>query len=339
MTTATPVNFSAWLKQGAVYGFKDQLQLFWGDAAQSKTPVGYPAIYTNDFFLSALAPWFQYSETAEVAAAPLEIKTPEPLSWQEPDYKHFARHFAKSMEAFHNEGLQKIVLATETRAPKLFAPDVFLKNVLRDVPANTHLYGQWNEREGFIGFTPEVLFKINGAELQTMALAGTAASNDAARELHSTKNKEEHQWVIEDIRQVLAPLGTVHVGTTEILSLATLSHLYTPIRSVLAQAPDVNAALHALHPTPALGAMPRTQVPRLQEWRAGYGTFGAPFVVATAADRATALVGIRQLAWDEDYYYIRCGCGVVKESRLEEEWQELLLKIQSVKQRFGWKNL
>ncbi len=336
MTTANPINFSAWIERGAVYGFKDHLHVFWGDAAQSNAPTGYPSIYSNDFFLNHSQPWTRYSHHAHVPPQILETSPPQNLQWEAPNYSQFVEHFELAQKGFRDGSLKKIVLATETRAPRTYAPHVFLKKALGEIPANTHLYGQWSEGAGFIGFTPEVLFQRKGKHVETMALAGTSALESASDVLSSAKNREEHQWVIDDIQDVLQTFGTVHVAPTTTLDLSTLSHLCTPITADLDSNLDVSALVRALHPTPALGASPRAQISRLNQWRKGYGFFGAPFGVAESADSFTALVGIRQLAWDEDYYYIRCGCGVVKGSDVEEEWQELLLKIRSVKERFGW---
>lgn len=336
MTTATSINYPEWLRQGAVYGFKEKLHLYWGDAAQSKTPLSYPAIYSNDFFLNNSAPWSHFAQTITTGSQPFEQAAPEALVWEAPDHAQFAAHFKESMRLFADGTLKKIVLATESRARKTQSPETLLRSAIGAIPPNTHLYGKWNSTSGFIGFTPEVLFEIEDRELKTMALAGTSSVADAIAVLHSKKNQEEHQWVIADIGEVLSPFGKVHVGSTEILELASLSHLMTPISVDLKSTINIHELISALHPTPALGTSPRSQISRLEEWRHGYDSFGAPFAVVSEANRAIGLVGIRQLAWDEEYYYIRCGCGVVKDSRLEEEWQELLLKIRSVKKLFGW---
>ena len=142
--------------------------------------------------------------------------------------------------------------------------------------------------------------------------------------------------MVDDLQTLLAPLGSIAVGDLQTLKLDTLAHLQTSLHLQCNKELSLPSWIHTLHPTPALGTAPRTQWMQLKELRQGYGPFGAPFVMATGATSATALVGIRQLAWDEKYYYIRSGCGVVQDSHVTDEWNELLLKIKSVKKRFGW---
>lgn len=335
MDTSWTSHLPQWTQQGAVYGAGESITLFWGNAAESKTPSSFPAIYSNDFFLTNDRPWSSYEHSATVSPKLLEREVPKSLLWESPSFETFSQHFSEAQSCFEKGPLKKIVLATETRARKTNSPQVFLKNSLGAVPPNTYLYGQWNQDRGFIGYTPEILFQIQGKIVDTMALAGTSATS-SQDVLNSPKNREEHQWVIDDIQKTLQPFGSVDIGKTEVLPLTTLSHLHTPLSLEMKNTPVITELITALHPTPALGASPRSELHVLQPWRHGYGSFGAPFAIATSAATATALVGIRQLAWDEEYYYIRCGCGVVKDSQLEEEWQELLLKIQSVKKRFGW---
>ncbi|MCC6137504.1 MAG: chorismate-binding protein [Bdellovibrionaceae bacterium] len=169
-----------------------------------------------------------------------------------------------------------------------------------------------------------------------MALAGTSGLDGIDSTLRSPKNLEEHALVVKDISAVLAQFGQIQTGEVQTLRLQSLAHLQTQISVQLQKPLALQELISNLHPTPALGVAPRHRLEDLREMREGYGSFGAPFVVAHSPSKYVGLVGIRQLAWDKEYYYIRCGCGVVKESREDDEWQELLLKIQSVKKLFGW---
>ena len=60
-----------------------------------------------------------------------------------------------------------------------------------------------------------------------------------------------------------------------------------------------------------------------------YG-FGAPFGVSMGRE-AFCVVAIRNVQFVKDKAYIGSGCGLVKGSRIESEWEELKKKRQSVK--------
>ena len=62
--------------------------------------------------------------------------------------------------------------------------------------------------------------------------------------------------------------------------------------------------------------------------------FGAPFGVVIDGE-FTSVVAIRNISWKEDAVFLPSGCGVIEESSLQNEWNELELKRQFVKKIFG----
>ncbi len=94
-----------------------------------------------------------------------------------------------------------------------------------------------------------------------------------------------------------------------------------------------------LHPTAALGVSPRT--PAGERWlrEADRGvkrrTYGAPFGVEREDGRALALVAIRNVQWHHDQVRIGAGAGLLPESRMERELDELRVKRDQVKSLFG----
>ncbi|MCC6137503.1 MAG: chorismate-binding protein [Bdellovibrionaceae bacterium] len=165
MTTAMAPNYTEWKSQGAVYGAGRELTLFWGKAAEFSVNDQYPAVFSNDFFLTNQAPWTQYQKVSHVSTLAEIAQVPQNLAWQTPDHVIFKKHFQRAQKKLHEGSITKIVLATETRAPKSIAPDIFLSNALGMIPQNTHVYGQWSQEQGFIGFTPEILFKTTDGKI------------------------------------------------------------------------------------------------------------------------------------------------------------------------------
>ena len=97
--------------------------------------------------------------------------------------------------------------------------------------------------------------------------------------------------------------------------------------------------IQQMHPTPALGPLPRTDetMNLLLDWRARLGcpeVFGAPFGLWRDGV-LTVVVAIRMIVWRGTKVLLPSGCGVIAESRLVNEWRELRLKRDAVKQVFG----
>lgn len=339
MSKLTSHDISQWLKQGAVCGQNTHIDLFWGQDTRSSIPVGYPSVFSSDFYLKENKPWHSYTHCKRVEASSIPRDSRQEdieLQWEPADKSLFEEQFLRVQELMRKGELQKIVLTTEIRAPKTQSPEVFLKRALGPIPEHRYVYGLWNEPSGFLGYTPEVLFEVEAPHtVKTMALAGTSAPHAVEHTLQTSKNQKEHEWVIQDITHQLKDLGIVSVGETQILDLKTLVHFLTPLSIKLLQKIDITSLISLFHPTAALGVFPRERWRDLKNWRSDYDAFGAPFVWAQGESHALGLVGIRQLAWDKEFYYIRSGCGVVIESSLEEEWSELQLKMNSVKKMMG----
>jgi len=140
--------------------------------------------------------------------------------------------------------------------------------------------------------------------------------------------------VARTIRARLQPLATAvdSAATPELLSLATVHHLRTPIRATLRAGVGVLDVAAALHPTPAVGGAPaaaahalRRRVEDLERgWYAGPIGWMAPNGdgVLTLALRSALLAG--------DRAYTFAGAGIVRGSDPEKEWQETELKLQTV---------
>jgi menaquinone-specific isochorismate synthase len=301
------------------------------------------------------------------------------LIWQGPSKTDFQEHFADLQRRFERGELQKAVPVIFEKAFGPFAHRVragALKNLLTQVQSpHLHLYGIWSAQEGMIGATPELLFELNlqKTDLKTIALAGTRLKVDplkseaqgSVRFLEDPKERKEHQWVVDGISASLNQLAQdrmitregdafLEVGETQVLELPTLWHLLTPIRlklrgsshgSVPRSADDTPQffmkIIHALHPTAALGAVPRPAGMhwlREQDQKFSRRRFGAPWGVVMPDGSIRCWVAIRNLQWDLEKLWFSAGCGVIAESRCEHEWAELQGKLHAVKKYFGWES-
>jgi menaquinone-specific isochorismate synthase len=175
-----------------------------------------------------------------------------------------------------------------------------------------------------------------------MALAGTRPIARAGELLHDAKELREHRLVVDDIVRRLAPFGNIEIEPLRVLELPTLAHLYTPIRFEETRGSELMSfaeMVRRLHPTAALGVSPRT--PAGERWlrEADRGVkrraYGAPFGVEREDGRALALVAIRNVQWHHEAVRVGAGAGLLPESRLEREFDELRVKRDQVKALFG----
>lgn len=223
------------------------------------------------------------------------------------------------------------------------------------------LYGRWDLNTGYIGLSPEDFVNVDGDNLRTMAVAGTKPLiSESAADVEATSDKlrsdakelAEHQHVVDDLESVLKTqsiVKTVVVGSTEVRRFRRLLHLLTPISaqlssSIISSSEAIWKLVEALHPTPALGTAPRDSslslLRRIESFQSvARKSFGAPFAVKMG-NRLESVVAIRQFHWevsDSDVIKIEVGsgCGIVKGSQLENEWQELSSKRSAVLQAFG----
>lgn len=274
------------------------------------------------------------------------------LPWGPPEEDRFRRAFTGLRDLIHQGILLKGVPASRIHVPIDPAEaEPLLSHLLRRVPllpATLMAYGLCRRdpatgtlAEFMIGATPEVLFDIHGPRrLTTMAVAGTRWSAIGPHALQSSaKDRDEHEFVVYDLLNRLAAWGDSSVSGTVVRPFGALEHLVTEISLDANADLDFESVARALHPTPALGVYPRSDAGRA--WLASIDPageryrFGAPFGISVPGDPSRCLVAIRSVQYHGGALSIWAGCGVVAQSRYEEEWQEVLDKIQTVRALWG----
>lgn len=302
-------------------------------------PTHETAFYLQDFALSDPTPWKIPSHTETLTQAELTARfhrAPRPdIQWDPIDAVPFSAVFQEIMTAIHGGLFEKtvpVVIETGTCAQ---SP---ARSIIAAMARQTHphcSYGWSNGSHGFAGATPELLISLDKLHLATMALAGTARHDD--RDVFAVDEKEirEHEYVAQTLVAKLTDLGTLHRQPRGILDLGPIVHFLTTIAVHLESPQHPEALIKRLHPTPALGPLPRTAetLAKLITWRQRLGCpphFGAPFGVHHQG-HFQAIVAIRGLWWQNHQVILPAGCGIIEASRLVNEWRELRLKRESVK--------
>ena len=307
--------------------------------AATAAPAGGVAFFVQDFDLPDRAPWKIPSCIERTTTARLAIRYAAGprlhCQWDMLDATPFAVVFQEVMSSIHGGVFEKTVpVVTETgRADSAPGPAILAAMCRQGMPLQS--YGWIAPESGFAGATPELLFSLHDRQLETMALAGTARSED--RDVFAADEKEirEHEYVAQTLVSKLLHLGRLERHTREILDLGPIVHFLTLIQVDLDAPMAPDALLQRLHPTPALGPLPRTDgtMEKLLEWRQRLACppqFGAPFGLWDD-DRFDAVVAIRGVWWEGTRLRIPAGCGIIEASRLVNEWRELRLKREAVK--------
>ena len=304
------------------------------------------SFYHNTFDLSDPRPWRipeSWDELGSVdeLAASGRVSYPA-LEWEVPSKESFAEAFARVEEALSSGELVKAVPAVTACANFDGGGEGLaqaLVSAARNPGSSAWLYGFREGGRGFVGLTPERLFTMDTERLETMALAGTAVPADGESFEKDAKEREEHDLVVQALRRRLATFGEVKEGGREILDVGGMIHFLTKFEVRLQVHPSIHDVIDALHPTPAVGAVPRNaeSLKALLEMRKSLGVpteFGAPFGVKYG-ERFEASVAIRGVFWRDGRVFVPAGCGIVAASQMESEWQELDLKRHWVMSAFG----
>ena len=308
----------------------------------SAPPEGKTAFYVNDFALSDPAPW----RIASSDAQPVHRDAAPPvITWSEPSLEEFRAVFDELMEVVRSREILKAVpVAAAAGRVKSGNLAAWMRWALRRPQGEAQgLSFAWMDGDaGFGGFTPEILFQLDGCRLTTMALAGTTDAAHAAELIERPKLGREHSVVVDELQRRLCSLGEVRTGKREVVRQGNIRHLRTSLEVTLAKSPageSLNDIIRLLHPTPALGISPRTDastrlLTRCRQRMNTPAMFGAPFGVAWPGG-ALFVVAIRGVFWQGDHISLPAGGGLVAGSEFDAEWAELELKRAWVRRALG----
>ncbi len=270
-------------------------------------------------------------------------------------YSEWEKYCSAIKNEIEQNGLKKVVPA---RKRKLFPENgqtispqqkiQIFKKLLQSFPLNAHLFCYRENEDLFLGASPELLFKLKGNELFVPAIAGTRKRSSDSKEdqelglelLHSSKEQEEHRYVVEFVKERLKDLGlkTESKAEPELLLLSNLQHLYTPIKASL-ENKNLNALniLKTLHPTPAMAGSPQKLALEFIALHENFdrGLYSSPLGFILPNGNARFIVGIRSLLVTVNKIEFFAGAGFVKDSQAESEWLETSQKMQTMAQLFG----
>lgn len=345
------MDIANWLKNGALFSLnKAEILIAYGGVTASARPSqqGH-SFFVPDFYLSWNQPWCQFEENHILNKSDLQklilesglVESAPNFDWQSPSKEEFTANFNGIQSEITKGLINKLVpVVFEVSEVGIEASQLsYFINELLKVDSPQHLYGFWNNENGILGLTPEVLINNNGSTLTSMALAGTdkVISGEGSL-LSNPKEMSEHNFVVSNLDDNLRNYGELTKSETYEWPINEMKHLRTDINVKINKKISSEELIKKLHPTPALGVHPKsydwanikkfeTKINRLR--------YGAPMGVYLASGELKSIVAIRNIQWDKNNSYIGSGCGIVKESELDKEWDELKLKRRSVKKYLG----
>src|SRR4051812_28234526 len=256
---------------------------------------------------------------------------------------HFEQAVARAVERIEAGELQKIVLAREVRAhaPAPHDPGAVL-GALRDAFPACFCWCVGTPDLAFVGASPELLVRRDGARAATVALAGTTRrSADPAVDDHlgeqllgSVKDREEQAIVARRIERTLEPVSVWVTAADDpvIVKVQNVQHLATPIRAQLADPVPAVELAGMLLPTPAVGGEPRERalplIPALEGLDRGW--YAGAVGWTDLAEDGEFCVALRCALLRGKVAHLYAGCGIVRDSVPEAELAESEAKLDAL---------
>ncbi|MBD1870688.1 isochorismate synthase [Oculatella sp. FACHB-28] len=266
--------------------------------------------------------------------------------WNVNDTNNFKVAVASALKSIQIHHLNKLVLAHAVDIVSKF-PFQWIDSLhhLRKIYPDCYTFSTGNGKgQNFIGASPECLIRICDRQLNTEALAGsaprgktvTADADLANRLLNSSKERHEHQVVVDFIAQQLSRFGLNPQipAVPKLRQLTNIQHLHTPIQATLPKYLHPLKILAQLHPTPAVAGMPRDfaceEIRRYEKFERSL--YAAPLGWIDAQGNAEFIVGIRSALIDGHHARLYAGAGIVAGSNPNRELAEVKLKLQTLLQ-------
>jgi salicylate biosynthesis isochorismate synthase/menaquinone-specific isochorismate synthase len=282
-----------------------------------------------------------------LSAVPMPLLDPDPVDAPRvagaTPPEHYEAAVARAVELIEAGEVEKVVLAREVRVHhrRRIDPAPVL-GALREAFPECYCFLVGTPELAFLGASPELLVRREGARAQTVALAGTTRrSADPAVDRHlgerlaaSAKDREEQAIVARRIERALDPVSLWVAAGEEptLVRVQNVQHLGTPIRAQLAEPLSALELAGRLHPTPATGGEPwdraRPLIPALEGLDRGW--YAGPVGWTDLAEDGELCVALRCALLRGAVAHLYAGDGIVRGSAPAEELAETEIKLDAL---------
>jgi len=256
--------------------------------------------------------------------------------------KKFARKsYETAFEACHNAVVggdcQKVVLSRKysMERPSGFSPARLFQNACTKY-AEAYVYLFHTPKSGtWLGSSPEALLMSHGTSYQTVALAGTQASQPNTEVMWDAKNRLEQQIVSDYVERTLEEFGlNPEKQGPYSIEAAQLVHLKTTFHFEMSESTNIGLGtlLDGLHPTPATCGFPKEKAMQLIRRHERHDrSYYCGFVGSIGVEEATHLsVNLRCMCILPTMLVLYAGGGVMADSSCDLEWEETESKLQTL---------
>lgn len=246
---------------------------------------------------------------------------------------------SQALERISSGSLQKVVLARDI---SVWSKTPFDVRLLLDRLHRANPQCFTFAVEGLVGASPELLLRQQDRHVQSVTLAGTASrhvdpkrdSQMAQQLLDSEKDRREHALAVSSVEKVLMPRCSrlERPERPGLQELANLWHLATSFAGILSQPMSCFEVLELLHPTAAVGGVPRdaalAAIADLEGMRRG--GYAGPVGWFDRSCNGEWAIALRCAQLEETGARLFAGSGIVAGSFPEEELGETRLKLRAM---------
>ncbi len=216
---------------------------------------------------------------------------------------------------------------------------------LRKINPSPHMFYVKFENRVILGASPELLFRLRQGEMESFPLAGTIRRGKNAEEdtelarklLTDPKEIAEHNMLIDlhrnDIGRV-AKFGTVKVRRRfDIKRFSHVQHISSEVVGILKSKEDMFSGLAASFPAGTLSGAPKIESMKIIERieKSPRGPYGGAVGSFGFNGDCTFAIPIRSFYVCNGKGFARASGGIVYDSLAENEYNEIISKMASVK--------
>lgn len=276
------------------------------------------------------------------------VVKPKMVTYREPQKEAYLQSIENTTARIQQGEAEKVVIA-RTLALE-FAEDLqpaqLLSDLLEEQPTS-YIFGFEVDDLFFTGATPERLVMVQSHHAYSSCVAGSIRRGRTSEEdvclgerlLRDEKNGGEHQYVVDMIAEKFAKsCETYYVpsGPT-LLKSRDIQHLYTPIDGALKEGTTILQLAKDLHPTPALGGVPREKALEIiREYEPmNREMYASPIGWLDATGDGEFAVALRCAMTRGNQAYLYAGGGIVADSEPQAEYEETLVKFRPMLRALG----
>ena len=256
------------------------------------------------------------------------------LTVSDDNQKPFVSLVQQALTEFENTDLKKVVVSrvlVVTASDK--NPTQTFQNLALLYPTAFVYYWHHPATGSWMGATPERFANLEDNRLHTIALAGTSSVHEGQKATWTPKEIEEQQLVtdaIETSMKTMFPAVQLKISAVKSIQAGALWHLKTDVQAESTEL-SISKVIKALHPTPAVGGVPKDESAAFILKNEGYDRkFYTGFLGLFEGDSNVDLfVNLRCAEITSNGYNVFVGAGITSKSDPMNEWKETQRKAKT----------